>query len=178
MNRKQQIKRISELYKAIRDEYAKLKQMNYEDPDDMIGDEINRLYEERIMLEEPIMNEEKRRYGDYYINNADKGYIVWDTDKECRKITKQSVLDTNENDVALFIEKCREVIKNTNVQIYESNLNDLEIVNTAFRHNIVCCDVIIAIDLLENDCIWNVSKEPFATCLNKIARQLDIDMEF
>ncbi len=178
MNRKEQIKRISELYQAMRDQYAKLEQQNYEDPDDIIGDEINRLYSERIMLEEPIMDEEKRRYGDYYINNADKGYIVWDTNKECREMTKRSVLDTNENDVALFIEKCREKIKDTKTQIYESNLKDLEIVNTAFRHNIVCCDVIMAVDLLENDCLWDVSKEPFASCLNKIARRLDIDMEF
>ena len=178
MNRKEQIKRISELYKAMRDEYDKLEQMNYEDPDNIIGDEINRLYEERIILEKPIMDEEKKRYGNYYINNADKGYIVWDTDKECREITKQSVLDTNENDVALFIEECRKKIKDIDIQLYEYNLRALELVNTHFRHNTIFCDLIMMMDELENDCLWDISKEPFASCLNKIARRLDLDMEF
>ena len=125
--------------------------------------------------------------------------IYWDIDEEWRNEAKDyknkwygwssndlmihamnhSIWNTDEEEINKVIENARKVMKLMDCQSYEMGfIDDLEFINKYLRHGKGCdgCEHVFILDCLENDCMWDIYKEPFIRFVQKLT--YDIDREY
>ena len=78
-----------------------------------------------------------------------------------------------------IIENAKKVLELIEGRSYNSGyVSDLEFINKYLRHGEGCdgCEHIFILDCLENDCMWDIYKEPFIRFVQKLT--YDIDREY
>lgn len=162
-------------------ELLKLMEQGYRE--NWSAEEINELYYEKERYEEYLLFEEKSRYEYYLMHSKDK-YHDRCGDKELSKAIRESVEDTNEEEVRIFLDVCLKRIEELEDEFgetlwYERNIADcIQTVNTKYRHGEFGTDSTFCIDELENEGAWRTWQEPFISCLNRLARNLNLDIKY
>ena len=144
---------------------------------------INELYYEKERYESYLLSEEKARY-EYYKEHANDEYHDRCGDVELSKAIRYSVEDTDEKEVNMFLDVClkkvEEIEKETSEKLWHERdvIRCISIINTMYRHGKFGCDSVFSIDELENEGAWRTWQEPFISCLNRLARDLYLDVEY
>lgn len=107
----------------------------------------------------------------------DKWYGWSSNDLMCQTMY-QTIWETDEEEINKIIENARKVIELIDKRSYTIGfVDDLEFINKYLRHGEGCdgCEHVFILDCLENDCMWNIYKEPFIRFVQKVIYDIDSD---
>lgn len=102
----------------------------------------------------------------------------WSSNELICQSMYQTIHDTNEDEINTFIENAKKVMELIDNRSYSiSIISDLEFINKYLRHDegYDGCEHVFILDGLENDCMWNIYKEPFIRFVQKLSHCIDSD---
>ena len=151
--------------------------------------ERNELFEEKYTISVEYndwYNKNDIHWGDFKGHDLVKRDIIiwrgWDSSRYVYESMIYSINLTDEEEVNKIIENMQKVIAMINSDDdfggcrSEEYVDYLRIVNNETRHRLdEGCMSTLALDLMENDCIYNSFKESFKECILNVSRMVDGD---